>query len=194
MEKEMNKISTIYIATTFLLLLLMGIALLSLLTPSEGSSFSGVKGNCSSNALYVSAEDGKRIDEMISTIANTSSMGLLFKKGHLEDLGAKVNEKVGPFAFLTYIFSHPELARDMKKIQSNSMKYTPFVKGLRTNMMRDYEAGCFYVYADQCIGALKLNKEEVTAILKECIETASATRNKPAFKPFVDYLIKTKSS
>jgi hypothetical protein len=147
--------------------------------------------HCVSFSPRVSDEDGRRIQTLISTIAHTSTVSLLFKKGSLQKLGALLDQNVPPFVFLAYIFSHEELAKDMRLIQQSSMKYNNFLEGLQKNLLKEYAAGCFYSTAKGFAAHLGRDYNAMHPLLKRAIEEAEARRNKKAFRAFVDYLIKT---
>ncbi|MCH9812176.1 hypothetical protein K0U07_05400 [bacterium] len=161
--------------------------------------YGGVKGmknainhmeNCKSFDMNVDAQSKKNIAEIISTMANTSTVGLAFKSNHLKALGKEVDKKVpSPLVFLAVIFSDQKLANDMKIIKQSSFKYNNFCEGLYKNMMTSSQnKECFKRNLDKFSKLLKLNPEKTYTVAETCAKHG-ANGNKDAFRPFVDYLI-----
>lgn len=149
-------------------------------------------GKCNKFIFAVDAEDGKKIREIISTMANTSTFGLLFKKSHLKKLGNAVDKHVPPFEFLAYIFSDPDLAKSMARIQKSSFKYNGFLEGLQKNLMIVEGNGCMSIKADGFSKFLGLDPRKTKLFLAGGVTKAQKGNNK-AFRSFVDYLIEEKS-
>lgn len=87
--------------------------------------------------LEVPNEKKELIVELVSTMGTTSTIGLGFKKSHLEEIGRELRG-VGPLHFLGYIFSRQDLKTHMKKIRKSSFKWNGFMKGLTPGMKRAY--------------------------------------------------------
>jgi len=150
------------------------------------------RSHCVRFSSEVSKADGDKNEEIIYTVSHKGSFSLFMKQGHLQSLGASLNDTVPPFTFLSYIFSRPCMVRDMAKIRANNMKYNHFVGGLYHNLMSEYEKKCLFEHARAFSRHLGLNEDEVTSILKQCCDRAVATKSRKAFKPFVNYLIDKK--
>lgn len=141
---------------------------------------------------FIKEEIKALIRETIVTVANGGAFSLMGKKSHLIAIGDEISAAVTDFAYWAYVFSTPELALDMKKIQGTSVKYTGFVKGTQNKLTREYkENPCFFEQAGGFAEYLHLPKEELVALLKSCLEK-SAT-DKYAFEKYLDYLIAHKS-
>ncbi len=149
---------------------------------------------CSSFSMRATTQSKKDISEIVNTLADTSTMGLAFKSGHLKQLGKNVDATVpSPLAFLAIIFSDQHLANQMKIVQQSSFKYNNFVEGLYPNMMKLYvNKICFKQTMNAFSEHLKLNKVKAFAIAETCGKHG-ADGDKDSFKPFVDYLIEVKA-
>lgn len=155
-------------------------------TPSDG--------HCKEFVYRVDPQSKQNISEIINTMANTSTMGLAFKAGHLKALGKEVDQKVpSPLVFLAVIFGNEELARAMKKVKQSSFKYNNFCEGLYPNMQKFYKnKECFKRQLLAFSKMLKLNAEETYTIAETCGRHGE-DGDKDAFRPFVDYLIEKKA-
>jgi hypothetical protein len=151
-------------------------------------------GECQAYSTKTDAQSKKNISEIINTLANTSTVGLAFKAGHLRKLGDEVDRKVpSPLTFLHAIFSRPELARAMIKVKQSSMKYNNFCEGLYPNMQRDYKSQrCFKKNLYAFAKSLNLNQEKTFTVAETCGRHGESG-DKDAFRPFVDYLIEQKA-
>ncbi|MCH9620751.1 MAG: hypothetical protein S4CHLAM20_01540 [Chlamydiia bacterium] len=149
---------------------------------------------CKKFTTHVDSKSKEKVAEIITTMANTSTVGLAFKANHLRALGKEIDKKVpSPLTFLYIIFSDQKLANDMKIVKQSSYKYDNFCEGLYPNMQMDYgDKKCFkdnvYLFAK----ALKINQEKTYNIAETCGKQGESG-NKDAFKPFVDYLIQQKA-
>jgi hypothetical protein len=90
--------------------------------------------------LICSEQDQIHIAEIIKTMAENGKLSLLFKQGHLKQLGAQINH-VHPLKFLSIIFSNPELKNCMKEIFEDYFKRTGFLDGLGPSLSREMEKG-----------------------------------------------------
>ncbi|MBS0584751.1 MAG: hypothetical protein JSR76_00410 [Verrucomicrobia bacterium] len=177
---------------TLILLVVCGGLLFFLLRAKEPTlELPATVKECASFELNIAPEDAARIDTLIGTIAKASIVKLLFKKGQMQKIGAELDARVPPFAFLAYIFSHKKLANDMALIQQSSMKYQNFLEGLQKNLLKEYREGCFYPTAKGFAIYLNRDAAVINDLLKDAIEKAEVEKNSAAFRDFVDYLIKT---
>lgn len=183
----------IYTWTGIVLIVLTMVALFFL---RQGGGLESSVGNhkCMNFTGVVTQQNGEYIQEIIETLSHTSTMGLVFKKGRLKSIGAKLDGKVPSFEFLAYIFSTPTLAKEMVQVKKSSMKYNNLVAGLQESFLEDFENGCLYQRGAAFAKYLGLPKEKVEELLKSGIEAARVKEDKEAFKPLVDYLIATKSN
>ena len=176
-------------------LIIFAVIILGIISYFDFGGVKGVKkalsGNCKPFHMNVDSQSKKNINEIISTLANTSTLGLAFKSNHLKALGKDVDKKVpSPLMFLAVIFSDQKLANDMKIIKQSSFKYNNFCEGLYKNMMTSYQnKECFKKNIDSFSKLLKLNPEKTYTIAETCGKHG-VNGNKDAFRPFVDYLIK----
>jgi len=148
---------------------------------------------CEKFSPKISSKDGERIEEIISTMANTSTLGLAFKSKHLRRLGDEVDKKVPPLEFLAYIFSHPQLAEYMARIQTSGFKYNGFVEGLQGNLMKLHKQGCLEEQGKEFAKYLNLDAKKIVSLLQKGAEKAIKNNDKRAFKDLVTYLITEKS-
>lgn len=149
-----------------------------------------LSGHCKSFHMNVDKQSKEYIGEIVSTLANTSTVGLAFKSNHLKAIGNKVDEKVpSPLMFLAVIFTDKKLANDMKIVRQSSFKYNNFCEGLYKNMQSSYRnKECFKKNIYSFSKILKINPEKTYTIAETCGKHGE-NGNKNAFKPFVDYLI-----
>lgn len=185
----MNKIAKIIIYTLVTIVIVLGVV-----SYLETGGFNGVSkslsGHCKEFRTKVDKKSEANITEIISTMADTSTLGLAFKSNHLKELGKQVDESVpSPLVFLYVIFSDQKLANDMKIIKKSSFKYNNFCEGLYKNMMTSYHnKECFKKNMYSFAKTLKLDKEKTYIVAKTCGRHGE-NKNKDAFRPFVDYLI-----
>jgi hypothetical protein len=83
--------------------------------------------------LICRPEDHACIYEIITTVAETSAIGLAFKKEYLDMLGAKI-DKVHPMKFFTAIYNHPQLRVCLERLWTDSFKRAGFLDGFATSM------------------------------------------------------------
>lgn len=187
----MKSNARIYTWTGITLIVLCMVALFFLRPGGVTVSDGGIK--CRVFSESVSRQQGEYIEEIVQTLSNTATFSLLFKKGRLRSLGAKLDGKVPSFEFLGYIFSHPALAKDMANVKKSAMKYNNFVKGLQESFLEDYQNGCLFTRGAAFAKYLGLPKEKIQEILQSCVEAATSKDDDTAFRPLVDYLIKEKA-
>lgn len=85
--------------------------------------------------VKVSDNEGKSIEEIVTTLGTHSLVSLGLKKGHLKELGQGL-KGIGCLHFLGYIFNHKELKAHMKTIQKSSFKWNGFMEGLKPGLER----------------------------------------------------------
>jgi len=143
----------------------------------------------------VSDTAGAKIAEIVTTVAKTRALYLAVKKNHLEKLGDDVHKEVAFFPFWAYIFSRPELASAMRKIQNSSMKYNPFIGGGREALLgatkTEGDLECFLKTGEEFATYLKVNPSQVKALLQEGLKKLN--EDQTGLKPFFDFLITEKS-
>lgn len=152
----------------------------------------GDNGHLESIVFKVGDEEAEVIRELIITMARTNPAVLAFKKGKLEALGQRLKSKVTTFEFLAFIFSDPDLAREMKLLQESSIKYNRFVEGFSPKMLKEFEKEGFYLRVEHFALHLDIDQIEFTKILNDCLSVAQVG-DRGAFKPLIDYLIAAKS-
>jgi anionic cell wall polymer biosynthesis LytR-Cps2A-Psr (LCP) family protein len=176
-------------------LIIFLVIILGIVSYFDYGGITGVKkalsGKCKSFHMTVDKQSKAYIGEIVTTLSNTSTMGLAFKSSHLKAIGKKVDDKVpSPLMFLAVIFTDKKLADDMKIVKESSFKYNNFCQGLYKNMMTSYHnKECFkkniYSFSKQ----LKINPEKTYTVAETCGKHGE-NGSKDAFRPFVDYLIK----
>src|SRR5438105_2983812 len=76
--------------------------------------------------LVCTEQDVAKIYEIVTTIADTNKISLLFKQSHLKELGAQINH-VHPLKFLSTVFTDPHLKTCMFYIWNDSFKRSGFI-------------------------------------------------------------------
>ncbi|HSX10748.1 MAG TPA: hypothetical protein VLF94_03410 [Chlamydiales bacterium] len=87
------------------------------------------------------------IREIISSMAETSLVGLYFKETHLKALGDQINE-VHPLKFLSVIFTDPYLKTCMTVIWDSNIKRGHFLEGLGGHLDRELAKGKLYSHLE----------------------------------------------
>ena len=105
---------------------ILGVILLAGVVHAEETKF----------AVKVSEQEGKAIEEIVTTLGTSSAIALGFKRSHLKELGHGL-KGIGSLHFLGYIFSHSELIAHMKTIHKSSLKWNGFMDGLKPGFERD---------------------------------------------------------
>lgn len=90
--------------------------------------------------LACTEADKANIYEIISTMAENGKLSLLFKQGHLKELGSQINH-VHPLKFLSTIFSDAHLKSCMYYIWNDYFKRNGFMDGLGPSLGRESEKG-----------------------------------------------------
>jgi hypothetical protein len=90
-------------------------------------------GDAAYKDLICTDEDKSIIYNIISTIAETSKISLLFKQSQLKELGAQIDH-VHPLKFLGVIFSDDYLKSCMFLIERDSFKWSGFMDGLAPSL------------------------------------------------------------
>lgn len=111
--------------------------------------------------LTVSEERAQIIEEIVTTMGETSVPMLLFKKKHLEELSKKL-KGMGSFNFLGYIFTTPELKEYMKEIANSSWKFDGIMKSTRKGFDRDKAAGTLWEQIPGFATLLDVSEERLT--------------------------------
>lgn len=75
----------------------------------------------------LSSQEAKDIQYIVTTLGNTSSVGLLFKKKSLEQAGDRIQD-VHPLRFFGYVLSQPRLKASLANIKG--MAWTNFEEGM----------------------------------------------------------------
>lgn len=142
--------------------------------------------------LDVNADDGDKIEEIITTLSKTSLIGLAFKKSHLNRLGADIKNNVSTFGFLAYIFSRTKLINNMRSISRSSIKYNNFIFGLKDGLEKECKNEWFLQHVNDFSELLNIDKRKTEDILLICMKKVE-NGDKLAFKPFLNYLINSKN-
>jgi hypothetical protein len=106
--------------------------------------------------LVVTAEQERDIHKLITTLAHTSTFGLVFKKGELEDLGKKTYG-IHPLRYLGCIYSDPQLKDCMPKLLDKSMVASRFVKEISEGLNEKLDEGQLVRYIPGFAASLKLD-------------------------------------
>lgn len=118
------------------------------------------EGNLYSEKLPVTEQQSKDIRELILTLANTGTMGLMFKKGQLEEIGSRING-IHPLRYLGCIYSDPQLKQCMPKILRKSMVAGRFVSELSAGLNEKMDEGQLVQYIPGFAESLHLNSQDL---------------------------------
>ena len=89
--------------------------------------------------VNVSAEESDVIEELITTMSNTSTFGLAFKRNHLRAIAKKLRP-VSSTQFLGYVFERQYLIDHMKHILKSSTKWKGLTKSIVRGLKKEAEA------------------------------------------------------
>ena len=180
----------IYFSVVLALVIAAGV-FFSINDTSHFSEYFNTNSNCRFNP-EINEKNKALIEETIVTVAHEGVFSLMGKEKHLRKIGAIVSNEVSDFAYWAYVFSCPELARDMKIIQKSSLKYKGYITGTRDKLMKDYQENpCLLQQARGFARYLHLPEEQTVAVLKECLDNSN--RSKYEFRKYIDYLIENKA-
>lgn len=83
-------------------------------------------------------QDKSDITYIVTTLANSSLLGLGVAKSSLETAGDRL-DPVHPLQFLTYVFTNEELKTSMKSLQGNSWIWKKFISGINESLDEEYK-------------------------------------------------------
>lgn len=116
------------------------------------------------NDLIRSEKDEKVIEELITTMANTGKIKLLFNKHYVEDLGDQIRH-VYPLRFLGLIFSKPHLKECMKKILDDYFKKSGFIDGLSPSMDNELKKGKLHEFLNDFCKEVNVKPHQIQPFL-----------------------------
>ncbi len=128
--------------------------------------------------LNVDQKKGAIIEEIITTMGTSSTLGLGFKKNHLRSLGKQL-DGLATLQFLGYIFSQPNLKKHMVSIHSSSLKWDGFMNGIKPGLAREASSKEFF---EKLPGFAKIVNADVS--------TLSMHAEKQNWEAFVTHLVK----
>lgn len=108
--------------------------------------------------LPLSQNQESDIYKLVTTLANTSIFGLMFKQGELEDIGKRIYG-VHPLRYIGYIYSIPKLKQCMPELLSKSMVATRFIKELSAGFNQKLDQGELKQYMPGFAESLHLELE-----------------------------------
>lgn len=112
------------------------------------------------NDLVFTEQDRAHISELITTMAQNNKLQLLFKQGHLKNIGAQINH-VHPLKFLSSISTNPELKPLMGNIHDDHFKWNEFMNGLGAGLTREAKKGKLELYLKDFSNEVGLSAEEI---------------------------------
>ncbi len=95
------------------------------------------------------------IRKLIKTLANTSAVGLMFKKGELEKIGQRTYG-VHPLRYLGFIYADRELKVCMPKLLSKSIVASRFTKEIAEGLNERLDQGMLMEYIPGFAASLHL--------------------------------------
>ncbi|HEY2809992.1 MAG TPA: hypothetical protein VGJ00_01175 [Rhabdochlamydiaceae bacterium] len=110
--------------------------------------------------LPLNEKEKKLITQLVTTIAEKSIWGLLFKKKELERIGKKINH-VHPMRFMGYILSEPKLKKHLKEIKTSSFKWDHFIDGFADRMKEENAKNNLSPYIPGMAHLLKVHQSHI---------------------------------
>ena len=89
--------------------------------------------------VNLTSEESGVIEELITTIATTSSFRLALKVKHLKSISKKI-ETVSSSRFLSYVFENKNLINYMKEIKKSPARWKGLTKSLINGLKKEAEA------------------------------------------------------
>lgn len=86
----------------------------------------------------LSNQDKADITYLVTTLANSSLLGLGVAKSSLESAGDRL-DPVHPLQFLAYVFTNEELKTSMRGLQGNSWVWKRFMSGISESFDEEYK-------------------------------------------------------
>lgn len=139
----------------------------------------GAKSDVKEEVLFeikANQEEGRIIEEIVTTISKNNLLALGFKRGHLKALGQRLRH-LGSLQFLGYIFSHDSLKMHMSSIRRSSAKWGGFVDGMVPGLNRDANADALNAILPSFAKFLNINAD-----------TLMQTAKKREWHAFVEYI------
>lgn len=125
-------------------------------------------------------QEGNDISYVVSTLGNRSAVGLLFKKGSLEEAGDRIGH-VHPLRFFQYVLVNAELKTSFAKIDGIAWKR--FVDGMAGSLAKaDARNNLSQKVIDDFAKSSQLDVSVVQQFL-----------DKKEWKPFISYIKKQSS-
>jgi len=112
------------------------------------------------NQLTCSETDIACVTEIITTLGENGKLTLLFKQGHLKQLGSQINH-LHPLKFLSSIFCNPDMKVHMVEIFDDYFKRTGFMDGLGPSLDKEAEKGKLNQYLSDFANEICVPLEEI---------------------------------
>ena len=112
------------------------------------------------NELVCSEQDQAFIQELLTIIAENGKLTLLFKQGHLKQLGAQINH-LHPLKFLATIFKNPRLRACMNEVANDYFKWSGFMDGLAPNLTKEADKGKLEQYLQDFCADIKVSTDHI---------------------------------
>lgn len=130
------------------------------LPPSDGKTEDPSYGD-----LLCTEKDRENISFLIRAMSENGKLGLLFRKGELNRIGAEINH-VHPLKFLDTIFSSPELKQCMPNIENDYFKWNGLMDGLGPSLSSKADQGKLDMYLDEFAKTIGVTREEIEPFVK----------------------------
>lgn len=117
-------------------------------------------------AVKVSEQEGKIIDEILTTMGSSSVLSLGFKRTYLKELGKKITG-IGSLQFLGYIAEHQDLKRHLKTIHESMFKWRGFMDGLRPGLEKEADRETLFAEIPAFAEKMGANSEQLAKLAKE---------------------------
>jgi hypothetical protein len=110
--------------------------------------------------LEFTEQDRANIAELISTMAKNNEFQLIFKQGHLKNIGAQINH-VHPLKFLSSIAVNPDLKPLIGPMSDDYFKWNKLINGLGAGLTREAIKGKLDLYLADFSAEVGIPAEEI---------------------------------
>lgn len=92
--------------------------------------------------VNVTAKEAQVINELLTTMGESSVVSLLFKRSHLKSIAKKLRP-VSSTQFLGYVFERPHLIKMMKKVHKSSTKWENLTRSIVRGLKKESQTTLF---------------------------------------------------
>ena len=92
--------------------------------------------------VNVTLAEAKVIEELLTTMSDSSVVSLLFKKSYLRKIAKKLRP-VSSTQFLGYVFERPHLVKKMRNVYKSSLKWNNFTRSIVRGLKKEAQTSLF---------------------------------------------------